>query len=62
VQIAHGLNLIVIAEGVEKLEQLRALLAMGCDGFQGMFLSPPLAVEAFGQLLRQGGCWPGFQA
>ncbi|MEI6310312.1 MAG: EAL domain-containing protein, partial [bacterium] len=62
VQIAHGLNLIVIAEGVEKPEQLQALLAMGCDGFQGMLLSSPLAVEAFGQLLRQGGCWPGFQA
>jgi len=62
VQIAHGLNLIVIAEGVEKPEQLQALLGMGCDGFQGMLLSPPLAVEAFGQLLRQGGCWPGFQA
>ena len=62
VQIAHGFNLIVIAEGVEKPEQLQALLAMGCDGFQGMLLSPPLAVDQFGQLLSQGGCWPGFNA
>jgi diguanylate cyclase (GGDEF)-like protein len=42
IRLAHVLDLDVVAEGVERREQLDALQAMGCDQAQGHFLSPPL--------------------
>ncbi|MCH2102812.1 MAG: GGDEF domain-containing phosphodiesterase [Planctomycetes bacterium] len=49
VTLARVLDLEVIAEGVERGEQLRTLRALGCDMAQGHHLSPPrpaAAVEA----------------
>lgn len=42
VNIGQHLGLCVIAEGVEMAIQRDSLAAMGCDGFQGNFISPPL--------------------
>jgi diguanylate cyclase (GGDEF)-like protein len=42
VALGHGLRLGVIAEGVETVEQLRALRGMGCDEYQGYLCSRPL--------------------
>jgi EAL domain-containing protein (putative c-di-GMP-specific phosphodiesterase class I) len=42
IRLAHVLDLDVVAEGVERREQLDALRAMGCDHAQGHFLSQPL--------------------
>ena len=50
VQLAQGLGLRVVAEGVEDATTLAALRAMGCDLAQGYHLSPPLTateLEAF---------------
>ena len=45
VQIARGLDIRVIAEGVENEAQHRALLEYGCDELQGHAVSAPLGVE-----------------
>lgn len=51
--MAQGLNLSVIAEGVETQEQLNILRQQGCNTVQGFFLSRPLKVDAFEELLEQ---------
>ncbi len=42
VQLAHALDLTVVAEGVEDEDTMRELLAHGCDQAQGYFVSRPL--------------------
>ncbi|MDV3443959.1 EAL domain-containing protein, partial [Pseudomonas otitidis] len=39
--LEHGLELKVVAEGVETTEQLDFLKEQGCDEIQGYLLSPP---------------------
>ena len=56
--IAHRLDMMVIAEGVETQEQ-RALLAnAGCNYMQGYLISRPVAAEEFEKLLK-GTLWTG---
>jgi diguanylate cyclase (GGDEF)-like protein len=45
--LAHGLGLSVVAEGVETEEQLRQLQGIGCDIAQGYYLGRPAPVAAF---------------
>jgi EAL domain-containing protein (putative c-di-GMP-specific phosphodiesterase class I) len=52
VAMGHSLGFRVLAEGVEKPEQLSFLHALGCDMYQGYLKSPPLPPEAFERLLR----------
>ena len=54
IALAHNLKLRVIAEGVESAGQLEYLRQHGCDQMQGYYFSPPVAPEAFEQLLRDG--------
>jgi diguanylate cyclase (GGDEF)-like protein/PAS domain S-box-containing protein len=42
VNLAHGLKLAVVAEGVETEQQLAILRAMGCDEYQGFLFSRPV--------------------
>ncbi|HWM91892.1 MAG TPA: EAL domain-containing protein [Thermoanaerobaculia bacterium] len=42
IALARGLNVRVVAEGVETEEQLELLRELGCDEAQGYLLSPPL--------------------
>ncbi|WP_225984441.1 putative bifunctional diguanylate cyclase/phosphodiesterase [Noviherbaspirillum aerium] len=51
VGMGHSLGFQVLAEGVEKPEQLAFLHALGCDMYQGYLKSPPLPPEAFERLL-----------
>jgi EAL domain-containing protein (putative c-di-GMP-specific phosphodiesterase class I) len=44
-QLANGLGLVTTAEGVETIEQLRAIRELGCDVAQGYLISPPLPPE-----------------
>ena len=46
ITMAHTLGMNVIAEGVEKNEQLRFLSEKGCDTFQGYHFDRPLSSEA----------------
>lgn len=45
VALGKGLNLQILAEGVETIEQLEFLRALGCDSAQGYFFSKPLPAE-----------------
>jgi diguanylate cyclase (GGDEF)-like protein/PAS domain S-box-containing protein len=51
IAMAHELDLVVIAEGVENEVQANYLAGHGCDHFQGYFYGRPQAVEDFGKLL-----------
>jgi EAL domain-containing protein (putative c-di-GMP-specific phosphodiesterase class I) len=44
-QLAHALNLTVVAEGVEHQDQLAIVAKYGCDAVQGYIHSRPLVVE-----------------
>jgi len=52
VAMAHGLELSVVAEGVEKAEQLAFLKEIGCDVIQGYYFSKPLTADKFEQFVR----------
>ena len=54
IALAHSLKLTVIAEGVEREEQLEFLRLNGCDIIQGYIVSPPLPANAFAQRVRDG--------
>ena len=45
--LAHGLNLPVIAEGVETEAQLAILVREGCDEIQGYLMGRPRPIEAY---------------
>jgi diguanylate cyclase (GGDEF)-like protein len=47
VQLASGLNLTTIAEGVETLEQLLLLGSYGCKRMQGFLFGKPVPAEVF---------------
>jgi len=52
--MARQLGLRVVAEGIEKEEQLGLLRALGCEFGQGYFFSRPIDAEAAASLLTAG--------
>jgi len=52
--MARQLGLRVVAEGIEKEEQLGLLRALGCEYGQGYFFSRPIDAEAAASLLTAG--------
>ena len=53
IALAHSLKLSVIAEGVEKKEQLDYLYEHKCDKVQGYFFSPPVTARDFEMFLSK---------
>lgn len=53
VAMGHTLGFKVLAEGVERVEQLEFLQKQGCDMYQGFLTSPPLPPDDFMELLQQ---------
>jgi EAL domain-containing protein (putative c-di-GMP-specific phosphodiesterase class I) len=51
IQLAHGLGMEVVAEGVEEEEQMAILEMLYCDKMQGFLFSRPLEVQAFESLM-----------
>ena len=58
VVMAHALGMRVVAEGVETLEQLRALQSLGCDEVQGFYVSRPVAVADLPALMQKECLFP----
>ncbi len=52
IDLSHNLNLKVVAEGVEREEQLKLLQEMGCDVVQGFLFARPEPLENFHEELR----------
>jgi EAL domain-containing protein (putative c-di-GMP-specific phosphodiesterase class I) len=50
--MARGLDLKVVAEGVENHNQLNFLAAHGCDFAQGYLLAKPISAEAYASFLE----------
>ncbi len=54
ISMAHGLNLHVIAEGVEKEAELEFLREQKCNTIQGYLFSPPVPGDKFEEMLQNG--------
>ncbi len=52
IDLAHRFGSTAVAEGIESMADLQALLVMGCDFGQGALIAPPLAMDDFLALLR----------
>jgi EAL domain-containing protein (putative c-di-GMP-specific phosphodiesterase class I) len=52
--LAHGLDLDVVAEGVETVEQCKFLRLLRCDQMQGFLFSKPVSKDAIEQMLKSG--------
>lgn len=55
ISFAHGLNIDIVAEGIEDMKQLTFLSAMRCTSVQGFMFSKPLSQAAFYDVYRSGG-------
>jgi EAL domain-containing protein (putative c-di-GMP-specific phosphodiesterase class I) len=53
IELGHGLDLSVIAEGIETQAERDTLLALGCDAMQGYFASRPLHGQGLQSWLDQ---------
>ncbi|UMR28535.1 EAL domain-containing protein [Massilia sp. MB5] len=53
IAMAHGLKMVVVAEGVETNAQLHLLEQYGCDLVQGFFLGHPSSQELIAQMLNR---------
>ena len=53
IAMAKALGLLIIAEGVQKPEELAMLQAEGCDFFQGFLRAPPLAPQKFAAMASE---------
>ena len=53
VQMAHGLDIRVVCEGVERKEQVDFLRAIECDIVQGYYYSKPMPMEEYEKYLLQ---------
>jgi diguanylate cyclase (GGDEF)-like protein/PAS domain S-box-containing protein len=58
ISMAHGLQMQVLAEGVETEGQLSLLAANGCNRIQGFWFSKPVPAAEFEALVREPRCLP----
>jgi diguanylate cyclase (GGDEF)-like protein/PAS domain S-box-containing protein len=49
--LGHGLDVSIVAEGVETQEQLSFLASEGCDGVQGYFIGRPAPIGQYARLV-----------
>ena len=54
VTMAHSMKMKVLAEGVEKQEQLKYLQLLNCDEVQGFYFSRPVPADSITEMLRSG--------
>jgi diguanylate cyclase (GGDEF)-like protein len=58
IELAAGLGMRCVAEGVETLETMRALADLGCDVAQGYHLARPMSAADLGRWLQASGDLP----
>jgi EAL domain-containing protein (putative c-di-GMP-specific phosphodiesterase class I) len=46
VGLAHGLDMTVVAEGVESVDQFTNVSTLGCDCYQGFYFARPMTADA----------------
>jgi diguanylate cyclase (GGDEF)-like protein/PAS domain S-box-containing protein len=56
IDLAHNLNMKIVAEGIEKPEQAKFLLANGCYIGQGFYYSSAVTAEELALQIRKGYC------
>jgi len=54
IQLAHGLGMTVVAEGVETVEQHETLTKLGADACQGFYFARPMSALAINTLVARG--------
>jgi diguanylate cyclase (GGDEF)-like protein len=59
IELAHNLDMTVVAEGVETQETFDALAALGCDEAQGYFISRPQPCEVLKKWMPTSSWGPG---
>lgn len=52
IELAAGLDITVLAEGVERREEVEELRRLGCSTFQGFYFSPPRTAAEFIETVR----------
>ncbi|NEO85964.1 MAG: EAL domain-containing protein [Spirulina sp. SIO3F2] len=58
VALAHNLKMNVVAEGIERLEQIKYLQPLGCEQGQGFFFAKPFPAEVAAQLIADSDQLP----
>jgi len=53
IDLAHRFGSVAVAEGIESMTDLQALMVMGCDFGQGALVAPPMPMDSFIGLLHQ---------
>ena len=53
--LGHGLEMSIVAEGVETADQLAFLATEGCDAVQGYLIGKPLPIGQYGVLVGRSG-------
>jgi EAL domain-containing protein (putative c-di-GMP-specific phosphodiesterase class I) len=56
ISLAHNLNIMVVAEGIETEQQYRLLRAYGCDFGQGYHIARPLSSEDAARFMGYEPC------
>lgn len=62
IELAHGLGMAVVAEGVEDAAVEAVLLNLGCDLIQGYLVSRPLPLSDLGRFLEAAAAPPALAA
>jgi diguanylate cyclase len=57
IQLAHSLDLNIVAEGIEDVEQFNMLGDLGCQYGQGYYMSKPLPLEGAVELMKTKPHW-----
>ena len=55
IQLAHGLGMTVVSEGVETAEQHQQLSALGSDSCQGFYFAHPMPAPSLDYLIQHSG-------
>ena len=53
IRLAKALDMKIVAEGIEKKEQVEFLAEQGCDMIQGFYFAKPMPADQFNQIMKR---------